>query len=429
MRLLMIFLLLSNIIFAQWSPVKTFNSTSPIQSISDFDFLNEQNGFSISYNYNNNTSTFYRITNGGITWDSTTTVDGFFRSIVMATDSIIYAAGNVDVNLGTPSAYQSKQIYRSLDAGQTWTQHEIFNTLGLLDRNCMVFTNDSTGFVSCYAGMYFTNDYGTSWNLLNTTSGQLPVNLGSEIATFYNNDVYLTNTSSLSSQTTILDCYGIGGVGFTSSYGDTLRRTNNCNDGWGNTFRALTISELGGSTSVIHFLDQGISDVAINASGIYAVSQRPLRSTDGGQSFYKQECTLPSDSLLVFTRIEFINDDIAYALAVNQDSGIMKLLKTTNAGGVTSNYVTQPLQNVGAVNEFNESSFQIFPNPVSDQINIPETLIQQYNLYRILSNDGKVIQEGQTTAILDVANLPAGNYTLLIENPTQKRFAKVLVVR
>jgi hypothetical protein len=347
----------------------------------------------------------------------------------MATDSIIYAAGNVDVNLGTPSAYQSKQIYRSLDAGQTWSQHEIFNTFGLLDRNCMVFTNDSTGFVSCFAGMYFTNDYGTSWNLLNTTSGQLPVNLGSEIATFYNNDVYLTNTSSLSSQTTILDCFGIGGVGYTSSYGDTLIRTNNCNDGWGNTFRALTISELGGSTSVIHFLDQGISDVAINASGIYAVSQRPLRSTDGGQSFYKQECTLPSDSLLVFTRIEFINDDIAYALAVNQDSGIMKLLKTTNAGGVTSNYVTQPLQNVGAVNEFNESSFQIFPNPVSDQINIPESLIQQYNHYRILSNDGKVIQEGQTTATLDVANLPAGNYTLLIENPTQKRYAKVLVVR
>jgi hypothetical protein len=75
------------------------------------------------------------------------------------------------------------------------------------------------------------------------------------------------------------------------------------------------------------------------------------------------------------------------------------------------------------------ASFQIFPNPVSDQINIPESLIQQYNRYRILSNEGKVIQEGQTTATLNVANLPAGNYTLLIESPTQKRFAKVLVVR
>jgi hypothetical protein len=227
----------------------------------------------------------------------------------------------------------------------------------------MVFTNDSTGFVSCFAGMYFTNDYGTSWTILNATSGQFPVHLGSQIATFYNNDVYLTNTSSLASQTSTLDCYGTGGVGFTSSYGDTLIRTNNCNDGWGNTLRALTISELGGSTTVLHFLDEGISDVALNASGIYAVSQRPLRSMDGGQSFFRQECTLPSDSLLYFTRIEFIDNDIAYALAVNQDSGMIKLLKTTNAGGITTNYVTQPLQNVGGFNDNASSSIQISPNP------------------------------------------------------------------
>lgn len=75
------------------------------------------------------------------------------------------------------------------------------------------------------------------------------------------------------------------------------------------------------------------------------------------------------------------------------------------------------------------ASFQIFPNPVTDQINIPESLIQEYNHFRILSNEGKVIHQGQTTATLDVANLPAGNYTLLIESQTQKRYAKVLVVR
>ncbi|MFM8596483.1 MAG: T9SS type A sorting domain-containing protein [Flavobacteriales bacterium] len=75
------------------------------------------------------------------------------------------------------------------------------------------------------------------------------------------------------------------------------------------------------------------------------------------------------------------------------------------------------------------ASFQIFPNPVTDYINIPVSLIQEYNYFRILSNEGKVIHQGQTTATLDVANLPAGNYTLLIESPTQKRFAKVLVVR
>jgi hypothetical protein len=75
------------------------------------------------------------------------------------------------------------------------------------------------------------------------------------------------------------------------------------------------------------------------------------------------------------------------------------------------------------------ASFQVYPNPVSDQINIPETLIQEYNHYRILSSEGKFIQEGQTTATIDVANLPAGNYTLLIESQSQKRYAKLLVLR
>jgi hypothetical protein len=75
------------------------------------------------------------------------------------------------------------------------------------------------------------------------------------------------------------------------------------------------------------------------------------------------------------------------------------------------------------------SSFQVYPNPVSDQINIPATYINEYGAYRILSSEGKLIQKGQTTEQIDVANLPAGNYTLLIENQTQKRYAKLLVVR
>jgi photosystem II stability/assembly factor-like uncharacterized protein len=427
---LLTMLLLCHAAFAQWSPVKTFDATSHIQSITDFDFLNEQKGFLISYN--NNKSTFYRTTNGGMTWDSTTTVAGFFRSMVMVTDSIIYAAGNVDINLGTPNAYQSKQIYRSLNAGQTWTQHEIFNTLGLLDRNCMVFTNDSTGFVSCYAGMYQTNDYGTSWTLLNTNSGQFPVHLGSEIATFYNNDVYLTNTSSLASQTNTLDCYGIGGVGFTSSYGDTLIRTNNCNDGWGNTLRALTISELGGSTTVLHFLDEGISDVALNASGIFAVSQRPLRSMDGGQSFFRQGCTLPSDSLLFFTRIEFIDNDIAYALAINQDSGIIKLLKTTNAGGITTNYVTQPLQNVGGLHDNASSSIHISPNPSSNGI-FNVSGIQTVDATLLVFNElGQIVHQaalvGNGKQSIDLSNQAPGVYFAHISQG-DLQWVRKLVVR
>ena len=424
MKHLIFLIFFSNLIYAQWSPVTTFDNTTQIQAINTFDFVNEQNGFLISpYDYpSGNTNTFYRTIDGGITWDSLTTVEGDFKSIVMVSTSIIYAAGNVLMNPGTTNAYLSKQLYRSLDAGQTWSQHEIFNSSGFLERKCMVFTNDSTGFVSCSAGMYYTNDFGTNWTLLNSPSGQFPVNLGSEVVTFYNNDVYLTNTTSLAAQTNFLDCYGIGGVGFASSYGDTLIRTNHCNDGLGNTWDALTISELGGNSTVLNFIENGISEIAINASGLYAINQRPLRSMDGGQSFFKQDCTLPSDSSLTFMRLDFIDNDIAYAIAYNFsfnfDSCFIKLLKTTNAGGITTNYITQPLQNVGLTNEVNEPSLQVYPNPVINELNIESSsLMEQLEICDLSGRRLATFTDIQSTHFaVDCQFLSPGNYLVKVSS-------------
>jgi hypothetical protein len=74
-------------------------------------------------------------------------------------------------------------------------------------------------------------------------------------------------------------------------------------------------------------------------------------------------------------------------------------------------------------------TFQVFPNPVSDQINIPAAYTTEFTAYSIYSTEGKLVQSGQTSAQINVANLPIGNYTLVIQNKTQNRYAKVLVVR
>ena len=416
--------------YAQWSPVTTFDATSKIQSINAFDFVNEQNGFLISpYNPpSGNTNTFYRTIDGGITWDSLTTVEGDFKSIVMVSTSVIYAAGHLLMNPGTTNAYLSKQLYRSLDAGQTWSQHEIFNTIGNLENKCMVFTNDSTGFVSCSNGLYYTNNYGSNWTLLNNISGDFLVNLGSEVASFYNKDVYLTNTSSLNSQTNILDCYGIGGVGFTSSYGDTLIRTNYCNDGLGNMWFALTISELGGNTNVLHFFDDGIYDVAINASGIFAASGRPIRSIDGGQSFFKQDCTLPSDSVLVFLKLDFLDNNTAYALALHYDSSFFKLMKTTNAGGITTNYITQPLQNVG-ITDLDGVSLEVYPNPAINELNIESSsLLDQLEICDLSGRLLAKFTEIQSTHFaVDCQFLRPGNYLLKVSSEGKTMVKQVRV--
>ena len=75
------------------------------------------------------------------------------------------------------------------------------------------------------------------------------------------------------------------------------------------------------------------------------------------------------------------------------------------------------------------ASFQIYPNPVSDRIQIPLNYVNEYMNYSIYSSEGKKVQRGQMAEQIDVFNLPAGSYTLLIENQTQVRYAKVLVMR
>lgn len=430
MKLFLLTLLLCDFALAQWNPVRKFDSTMNIIAINDYDFFSEQKGYLISGidGINGNHSSFYRTSDGGITWDSLTTVLGVYSCIKVVTDQIIYAAGKLDVNPNTSNFYESIKICRSLDGGQTWGEHEIFNTTGTLgistlSKKCFVFQNDSTGFFCSAEGMYYTNTYGTNWTIINNTTGQFPVKLGSEIASFYNNDVYLTDVNTLSAQSNYLDCYGIGGVGYTSSYGDTLIRNNFCSDGWGNMMHALTISELGGSTTVLHFLVDGISDVAINASGIYAASGRPLRSIDGGQSFFKQHCSLPSDSILVFTKMDFINDTTAFALAINLDSNYIKLLKTNNAGGLTSNYVSPPIQYVVGLSELIDFTISVFPNPAIHQLSIETSApIEQLEINDLSGrNLAKYNNVESKNLIIETDSWHAGCYILKItsEGKTQ----------
>lgn len=429
-------LFFSNLLHAQWSPVKTFDNNTPFTVLRDWDFFNEQEGYIISSadGINGNHSSFYKTIDGGITWDSLTTILGVYTSITAVSDQIIYAVGILDVNPNTPNFYQSTKVCRSLDGGQTWSDHDIFNTTGILgistvNKKCMVFQNDSTGFVCSSQGIYRTNNYGASWTLLNNTIGKYPVNLGSEIASFYYNNVYLTNVNSLSSQTNYLDCYGIGDVLRASSYGDTLIRNNFCSDGLGNMWYALTISELGGSTNVLHFLDDGISDVAINASGIYATSGRPLRSMDGGQSFFKQDCTLSSDSVLVFFKIDFVDNNTAYALALHYDSSFFKLMKTTNAGGITANYITQPLQNVGLTNEVDELSLQVFPNPAINELKIESSsLIDQIEIFDLTGRClAKYLEIQSKLFNIDCHFLHSGNYLLMIRSGEKSELKQIII--
>ena len=137
------------------------------------------------------------------------------------------------------------------------------------------------------------------------------------------------------------------------------------------------------------------------------------------------------------TLIENIGFMRDYMLPYDQFDGAVD----ANEGGplrcyAHSNFATyQPLftevcDYIMGINELNASaSFQIYPNPVSDQVNIPAAYAIEFTAYSIYSTEGKLVQSGQTSEQIAVAKLPIGNYTLVIQNKTQNRYAKVLVLR
>jgi hypothetical protein len=221
----------------------------------------------------------------------------------------------------------------------------------------------------------------------------------------------------------------MGEVKHASSYGDTLIRNNYIDNGWGPSFNALTISELGGNTNVFLFLDNYLSEVAINPSGIYAINQRPLRSIDGGQSFFKQDCTLPSDSILSFTQLDFIDNNIAYAIARNSSGSLFKLLKTTNAGGITTNYITQPLQNVGLTNDADELFLEVYPNPAINELNIESSsMIEQLEIYDLTGRSlAKYTRIQSTHFEVDCRFLPSGNYLVKVSSEGKTAVRQVRV--
>ena len=148
------------------------------------------------------------------------------------------------------------------------------------------------------------------------------------------------------------------------------------------------------------------------------MNQRPVRSIDGGQSFFKQDCTLPSDSTLSFTQLDFIDNNIAYAIARNLSGSLFKLLKTTNAGGITTNYITQPLQNVGLTTNADEPSLQVYPNPVINELNIESSsLMDQLEICDLSGRQLATFTEIQNTHFaVDCQFLSPGNYLLKVSS-------------
>ena len=74
------------------------------------------------------------------------------------------------------------------------------------------------------------------------------------------------------------------------------------------------------------------------------------------------------------------------------------------------------------------STFNIYPNPVQDEIYLSTEFSNAFTDYTIYSLDGKMQQAGPILEMIPLNHLTSGNYILEISNSKQKQFARVLKV-
>ncbi|MBI2419437.1 MAG: T9SS type A sorting domain-containing protein, partial [Ignavibacteriales bacterium] len=136
---------------------KSPTSTSAINSIQ---MLTEQMGYAVGSN-----SAVYKTTNGGMTWDSLTTT----ITAAMNLSKVFFLNANIGW-VTSKTANASGTIFKTTDAGATWTQQSLGN--GLTGSSTQVYgfqmLNENVGWALNYTPRpYKTTDGGATWTLQN----------------------------------------------------------------------------------------------------------------------------------------------------------------------------------------------------------------------------------------------------------------------
>lgn len=440
MRSLVLYLLFSGFSFGQWSSVFSVPnnglSYSDLRSIS---FSDTQHGSVVGV-FSTDTASYsniYLTNDGGAQWLNSFTTDFTLYKCIRLNAQNAVAVGR-KVN-GTSSVLSC--AFSTQDAGLTWQTDTIaiepFNSQTWFWGLNFALRADGVGLVTCGNNIYQTQDGGQTWfSSVVQGSWFSPVLLGNEFSFFNDQNVVLIDPLSLVQTTYPLGCACFGNNQFFGTYNNKVlhvkQGTNGSSLGYNSSFYgAITISSSPfDAVFNLHFPGE-IFDIGIATSTAIFLTQNGqiYSSTDNGASFFEQESSGFDAVNFKFVELLFVNDNIGFAIGWDQFTNEYHIVKTTNSGGSTNNVVFNPIQILSLPESKQQSNIEVYPNPAADQINIPAAFMEAYSNYRIYSSEGKVVQAGLASEQIDIAHLQTGNYTLVVDSQTQKRFAKVLVVR
>lgn len=368
--------------------------------------------------------------NGGVSWDSLNFFKQGIGTLKYLNESFIYiVTAELIYPLSPAIPYSKKYLHLSEDGGQTWAERLIDSTSNGMGTNALTFFNDSVAIIRerigcCITQNYQTNDKGLTWYPVEYPDFKIA-------SPFKDSGILMSGQSigilGLQQESYSVDDYSCFGEGSVSSFdinGNKLIRLISGQDGTEqgypqNNYLILSIHDTELSNQkVLHYPTIGsTSQINYNGSQIILGGGNSLCSRDNGDSFFIQEVN-DSEELYI-TLIDFSNENVGYALSRNLESNIWQVLKTTNGGGTTDNYLPAPILKLASIEQLEEDGFSVYPNPTSDELTISsiENIIQ-ISLFQL---DGKLVESEIEVGLhfkMNLSNLKTGTY--FIELTTDK---------
>jgi hypothetical protein len=401
-RLTLLFCLLATVGEAQFTPVFNIPANYSGFDTKAFEMNDSGNMMIITRPYDGGPTTNIMVYNShdfGQTWDSTLFLNqSMIKDNAAVTDGgMLYFTSLITVYSTTVPNYIRRVSHSSLDGGMTWTEKTIDSINGSLKERSLSFLNDSTGMFFYQHGVYLTNDYGQNWQHVDST-------YPNSIGVFENRFVYYGNldvhtyeplTGAKTTESYDPMCQGFttqqeykNGTSYRSLFawdGTTLGPQYNHN------FASLNIDPLPlDNQRVIHFPQRAsLIDLSISNSCINMVLDgKYVRSCDNAQTFYDVDAF--NGNLNENVRfIEFINDTLGYLVSENLITYEWHLWETTNGGGINGGQLLTNSFTAGLNENTTDLSFELFPNPTSENINVISKEVIE--LIQIFSLDGKLL--------------------------------------